>query len=112
GVGAARGSGSFVWDDFYHEVVHPEVPRWEGDRIEPMSRMTALIADHMVLSRRTAAHVHSFFEIDYTRVDQVRERNRDLWAEQGVRVNYTSFVAVAAAQALREFPRLNAVVSG
>jgi 2-oxoglutarate dehydrogenase E2 component (dihydrolipoamide succinyltransferase) len=74
--------------------------------------MTSLIAHHMVLSRRTAAHVHSYFEVDYTRIDQIRERNRELWAEQGVRVNYTAFVAVATAQALREYPQLNAAVSG
>lgn len=111
GGGEARDE-SFGWEAYYHQVIHPEAPLWDGDRVEPMSRMTSLIAEHMVLSRRISAHVHSFFEVDYTRIDGIREKNRALWEEQGVRVTYTSFVAVAAAQALREFPRLNAAISG
>ena len=118
GAGPVDGQGSsspvaqFDWDTYNSVVVHPVVEAREDDRVEPMSRMTSLIADHMILSRRTAAHVHSCFEVDYTRIDQLRERNRGTWAEQGVRVNYTAFVALAAAQALREFPQLNASVSG
>ena len=57
-----------------------------NDRVEPMSRMTEIIADHMVLSRRISPHVHSYFEIDYSRVDQVRAANRRAWEEQGVKV--------------------------
>ena len=45
-----------------------------GDNVEvvPMSVMRRKIAEHMVLSRRTSAHVHSVFEVDYTRVAKIR----------------------------------------
>jgi pyruvate dehydrogenase E2 component (dihydrolipoamide acetyltransferase) len=105
-------AGAFSWDAFYDEVHHPEVEARPGDRVERMSRMTALIAEHMVLSKRIAAHVHSYFEIDYSRIDQVRAANRRVWEEQGVKVTYTAFIARAVAQALREHPRINASVSG
>jgi pyruvate dehydrogenase E2 component (dihydrolipoamide acetyltransferase) len=77
-----------------------------------MSRMTALIAEHMILSKRISAHVHSYFEVDYSRIDQVRTANRHVWNEQGVKVTYTAFIARAVAQALREHPRINAAISG
>jgi pyruvate dehydrogenase E2 component (dihydrolipoamide acetyltransferase) len=66
----------------------------------------------MVLSKRISAHVHSYFEIDYSRIDQVRAKNRRIWEDQGVKVTYTAFIAKAVAQALREHPRLNAALSG
>jgi pyruvate dehydrogenase E2 component (dihydrolipoamide acetyltransferase) len=104
--------GDVSWGDFYTHVEHPEVSVGPRDRVEPMSRMTSLIAEHMVLSRRISAHVHSYFEVDYSRIDQVRARNRKVWEEQGVKVTYTAFITRAVAQALREHPRLNASVSG
>jgi pyruvate dehydrogenase E2 component (dihydrolipoamide acetyltransferase) len=100
------------WDDFYTHVEHPEVEVGAGDRVERMSRMTSLIAEHMILSRRISAHVHSYFEIDYSRIDQVRASSRTLWEEQGVKVTYTAFIARAVAQALREHPTINASLSG
>jgi pyruvate dehydrogenase E2 component (dihydrolipoamide acetyltransferase) len=105
------GDGSF-WEEFYTHVRHPEVPVGPTDRVEPLGRMTSLIAEHMVLSRRISAHVHSYFEIDYSRIDGVRSRNRGLWEQQGVKVTYTAFIASAVAQALREHPRVNASISG
>src|SRR5437762_2386327 len=46
-------------------VVHPVVEPWPGDRVEPFSKIRKITADHMIMSRRTSAHVTSFFEIDY-----------------------------------------------
>src|SRR6266550_2770682 len=43
-------------------VVHPTVEAWPGDRVEPMSKIRKITADHMILSRRTSAHVTSYFE--------------------------------------------------
>jgi 2-oxoglutarate dehydrogenase E2 component (dihydrolipoamide succinyltransferase) len=106
------GGGSFSWDEFYSHVEHPTLEPGPGDRVETMSRMTQLIAEHMVLSKRISPHVHSYFEIDYSRVDQIRGKNRARWAEQGIKVSYTAFIASAVATALREFPKLNASVSG
>lgn len=100
--------GPFDWDEFYSHVHHPEVAAGPNDRVEPASRITQIIAQNMVLSRRVSPHVHSYFEVDYTRIDHVRAKNKKVWAEQGVKVTYTHFIAWAVARALREHPKLNA----
>ncbi|MBA4157270.1 MAG: 2-oxo acid dehydrogenase subunit E2 [Gemmatimonadetes bacterium] len=108
----AGGGGDFSWNEFYTHVEHPRVQVGPNDRVEPMNRMTSIIAEHMVISQRISPHVHSYFEVDYSRIDQVRAKNRRMWEEQGVKVTYTAFIAKAVAQALREFPKINATVSG
>jgi 2-oxoglutarate dehydrogenase E2 component (dihydrolipoamide succinyltransferase) len=100
--------GPFDWDEFYSHVHHPEVTAGPNDRVEPASRITQIIAQNMVLSRRISPHVHSYFEVDYTRIDHVRAKSKRVWADQGVKVTYTHFIAWAVARALREFPKLNA----
>ena len=102
----------FGWDEFYTRVEHPVVTAGPNDRVEPMSRITQIIAQNMVLSRRISPHVHSYFEVDYSRIDQLRARSKRAWAEAGVKVTYTHFIAKAVAQALREHPKLNATISG
>ncbi len=99
------------WDTFYGEVRHPEFPVREGDEVVPMDRIRRLTADHMVRAKRIAPHVHSFIEIDFTRIDRIRRQNKAKWAEQGTKVSYTAFVAWAAARVLREFPNVNGTVS-
>ena len=108
---AAAASGDF-WDTFYGQVRHPEFPVREGDRVEPMDRIRRLTADHMVRAKRVAPHVHSFIEVDFTQIDRVRSASKARWEQQGVKVSYTAFVAWAVARVLREFPMVNAVLSG
>jgi pyruvate dehydrogenase E2 component (dihydrolipoamide acetyltransferase) len=108
---AAAASGNF-WDVFYKTVQHPEFPVREGDKVQPMDRVRRLTADHMVRAKRVAPHVHSFIEIDFTRIDQVRKKNAAKWEQQGTKVSYTAFVAWACAQVIREFPMINATISG
>ena len=112
GRATAGGAGALDWSEFYGHVDHPVVPVGEGDRVEPMSRMTQLIAEHMVISRRISPHVHSYFEVDYTRIDQLRVKYRSAWEEQGVKVSYTAYITRAVALALRDHPKVNASVSG
>jgi 2-oxoglutarate dehydrogenase E2 component (dihydrolipoamide succinyltransferase) len=100
--------GPFDWDEFYSHVHHPEVTAGPNDRVEPANRITQIIAQNMVLSRRVSAHVHSYFEVDYTRIDHVRKKNKRTWDDQGVKVTYTHFISWAVARALREHPKLNA----
>jgi 2-oxoglutarate dehydrogenase dihydrolipoamide succinyltransferase (E2 component) len=100
------------WDVFYGQVQHPEFAAREGDRIEPMDRIRRLTADHMVRAKRVAAHVHSFIEIDFTQIDRVRAAQKASWEQQGVKVSYTAFVAWAVAHVLRDFPTVNAALSG
>ena len=109
---AASIAPSDYWKTFYGQVEHPEFPVRAADRVEPMDKIRRLTAAHMVLAKRVAPHVHSFIEIDFTSVDRMRSANKKRWAEQGARVSYTAFVAWACSRVLREFPTVNAVVSG
>ncbi len=88
------------------------VDPWDGDRVEPWSRIRKLTADHMVMSRRVSPHVNTIFEIDYTRVAQVRARKKQEYAERGVNLTYLAFIAKVVADNLRKHPVLNAAVSG
>ncbi|HEX8244947.1 MAG TPA: dihydrolipoamide acetyltransferase family protein, partial [Longimicrobium sp.] len=103
--------GPFDWDEFYSHVHHPEVKAGPNDRVEPADRITQIIAQNMVLSRRVSPHVHSYFEVDYTRIDHVRRKNKGTWEQQGVKITYTHFIAWAVARALREHPKVNASYS-
>ncbi len=108
----ASGSSSDLWAAFYGEVQHPEFPVREGDHVEPMDKIRRLTAQHMVLAKRVAPHVHSFIEIDFSRVDGVRAAQKERWAEQGVRVSFTAFVVWACSRLLRKYPTINGTVSG
>ena len=85
-----------------------------GDHVEvvPMSVMRRKIAEHMVFSRRTSAHVHSAFEVDFTRVAQLRDAKKAEYEHEGAKLTYLSFIARAAVDALREVPIVNASVDG
>ena len=93
-------------------VAHNQTEPWEGDRVEPWSRIRKLTADHMIMSRRTSAHVNTFFEIDYTRIVGLRAKKKKEYAERGVNLTYTAFIVKAVADNLRKHPVLNAAVTG
>jgi pyruvate dehydrogenase E2 component (dihydrolipoamide acetyltransferase) len=80
--------------------------------VVPMSVMRKKIAERMVLSQRTSAHVYSVFEVDYTAVTRIREARKADYERQGAKLTYMSFVMKAVADALAAFPILNAVVDG
>jgi pyruvate dehydrogenase E2 component (dihydrolipoyllysine-residue acetyltransferase) len=86
---------------------------WPGDVVEPMSKMRQLISDHMVVSRRTSAHVTSVFEVDLTRVARIRARTQaEFEAANGFRLSYLPFVIKAVVDGLKAYPALNASVAG
>lgn len=89
---------------------YPAADPWEGDRVEPWSRIRKLTADHMIMSRRTSAHVATFFDIDYTRISQLRAKKKAEYAERGVNLTFLSFIAKAIADNLRKHPIVNAAV--
>ena len=93
-------------------VEHAVVEPWPGDRVEPFTKIRKITADHMILSRRTSAHVTSFFEIDYSRVAELRRKHKAAYAERGVNLTYLAFIAKTAAENLRKHPVVNAAVSG
>jgi 2-oxoglutarate dehydrogenase E2 component (dihydrolipoamide succinyltransferase) len=85
----------------------------EGDRVEQMSVMRKKIADHMVLSRRTSAHVTTVYEVDMTRIARLREEHRDNFLERtGTKLTFMPFIFQAVNNGLRKFPIFNAQVSG
>ena len=101
-----------IWTTFYREVQHPEFPVRSADTVEPMDKIRRLTAEHMVVAKRVAPHVHSFIEIDFSAIDGIRAASKERWAAQGARVSYTAFVAWAVSRVLREFPMVNSTVSG
>jgi pyruvate dehydrogenase E2 component (dihydrolipoamide acetyltransferase) len=96
------------------EPLAPPPPKPQvGDRVEQMSVMRKKIAEHMVLSRRTSAHVTTVYEIDMTRVARLREQHRNTFYERtATKLTFMPFIFEAVIKALRKFPIFNAQVSG
>jgi 2-oxoglutarate dehydrogenase dihydrolipoamide succinyltransferase (E2 component) len=96
------------------EIAAPPPPKpLAGDRVEQMSVMRKKIADHMVLSRRTSAHVTTVYEIDMTRIARLRDKYRDSFYERtGTKLTFMPFVFEAVNKGLRKFPIFNAQVTG
>ena len=81
--------------------------------VVPMSPIRRKTAEHMVLSKRTSAHVSTVFEIDMTRVEQLRQKHREAYEQRtGVRLTYMPFILKAVVDALKAFPVLNASIEG
>jgi 2-oxoglutarate dehydrogenase E2 component (dihydrolipoamide succinyltransferase) len=90
----------------------PQVEPWEGDTVEPWSRIRKLTADHMIMSRRVSPHVNSLIEIDYTHVAQIRAKRKAEFAERGVNLTFLAFIVKAVAENLRKHPVVNSAVMG
>jgi 2-oxoglutarate dehydrogenase E2 component (dihydrolipoamide succinyltransferase) len=80
--------------------------------VVPMSVMRKKIAEHMVMSRRTSAHVHSVFEVNFGRIDQIRRQKKSEYERAGAKLTYLSFIVKAAIDALRAVPVVNASIDG
>ena len=82
-------------------------------RVEPMSNMRIKIAEHMVMSKRTSAHVTTVHRVDMTKVAKMRAKHKDEFAARnGFSLTFLPFVARATVEALRAFPTLNASIDG
>jgi 2-oxoglutarate dehydrogenase E2 component (dihydrolipoamide succinyltransferase) len=94
----------------------PSVPAFAaGERIsiEPMTKMRKIIADGMVNSRRTSAHVTTFFEADFTNIARLRERvKKSFEAQNGTKLTFLPFVIKATIDALKAMPVVNASTDG
>jgi 2-oxoglutarate dehydrogenase E2 component (dihydrolipoamide succinyltransferase) len=85
----------------------------ETVHIEPMSVIRRKTAEHMVSSRRTSAHVTTFFEVDMTGVARLREKHKaGFEAREGIRLTFLPFIAKAAVEAIRRHPVINSSVEG
>ena len=83
----------------------------EVERV-PMTAMRKSIAEHMVLSRRTSAHVTTLFEADCSRILKAKDKQQAEFERSGVRLTVTPFFVQAAATALKRFPIVNSSLDG
>jgi pyruvate dehydrogenase E2 component (dihydrolipoyllysine-residue acetyltransferase) len=92
----------------------PSPPQSSGlpGQTQPMSVMRKRIAEHMVLSRRTSAHVHSVFEVNFHRVAQIREAKKAEYEKAGAKLTYLSFILKAVVEGLKAVPVVNASIDG
>ena len=88
------------------DAARPRAPG-AGGRVEPMSVMRRRIAEHMLESRRTSAHVHTLFEVDFSAVAAARAEHPD-----GDAPGYLAYIAKAVSEALAAAPVVNASVDG
>jgi 2-oxoglutarate dehydrogenase E2 component (dihydrolipoamide succinyltransferase) len=82
-------------------------------RVEPMSMMRQKIAEHMIFSKRTSAHVTTVHKADMTKIAKLRDKLKGQFqAQYGFGLTYLPFVMRAATAALRQFPVVNASIDG
>ncbi|MEE3202951.1 MAG: dihydrolipoamide acetyltransferase family protein [Acidobacteriota bacterium] len=110
-TGTGRGGRVTKTDVLHHAEVRAQLmtgSHLPGSRAEPLSRMRQSIAEHMVFSRRTSAHAHTVFDVDFTAMDIFRRKYRDNYAKEGVKLTYLSFIARAVVLAIEAVPIINA----
>jgi pyruvate dehydrogenase E2 component (dihydrolipoamide acetyltransferase) len=91
------------------------MPRAQGPqaRVEPMSIMRTKIAEHMLNSKRTSAHVTTVHKTDLTKVAKLRDRHKAEFQQRyGYSLTYLPFVIAATVEAIHEYPILNASIEG
>ena len=84
----------------------------ERVEVQPLSVMRKKIAEHMVLSRRTSAHVHSVFHVNFSTIERIRQQKKDDYEALGARLTYMGFIAKAVIDALHRHPIVNASIDG
>ncbi len=93
----------------------PPMPRAEAPRarVEPMSVMRARIAEHMIRSKQTSAHVTTVHKTDMTKIAKMRERHKAEFQQRyGYSLTYLPFVIAATVEAIHQYPILNASIEG
>ena len=90
----------------------PAPAPYPGDLV-PMTNMRKLIAKHMIESRRTSAHVHCMYEVDFTRIVNLRNKHKAGFEQRhGARLTFMPFFVRAAVMALQQWPIINASIEG
>jgi pyruvate dehydrogenase E2 component (dihydrolipoamide acetyltransferase) len=84
------------------------------DRVEiqPLSVMRKKIAEHMVMSRRTSAHVHSVFHVNFSTIEKIRTQKKAEYERLGAKLTYMAFIAKAVIDGIRRHPVVNASLDG
>jgi 2-oxoglutarate dehydrogenase E2 component (dihydrolipoamide succinyltransferase) len=83
-----------------------------SDRIEKMSVMRKKIAEHMVLSARTSAHVYSVFHVNFSQVEKLRQQKKAEYEAVGAKLTYMAFIARVVVESLHHHPTINASIDG
>jgi 2-oxoglutarate dehydrogenase E2 component (dihydrolipoamide succinyltransferase) len=95
------------------QALQEPVSTVEGDEVIEMSRLRKLIAEHMIRSKQTSAHVTNMIEVDVSSVVSWRNRVKDdFLKKEGVKLTYLPVFLEATIKALRDFPHINASVDG
>lgn len=103
--------GRLTKNDLLAHLEHK--PAEQRELSKPVSTMRRVIMENMMASRRTSAHVTTFFEIDYTQIDRVRTAHKERFkVEEGLSLTYTTFLAAALCQTLIRHPYINAEIKG
>ena len=90
----------------------PAPAPYPGDLV-PMTNMRKLIAKHMIESRRTSAHVHCMYEVDFTRIVNLRNKHKAGFEQRhGARLTFMPFFVRSAVIAIQQWPILNASIEG
>ncbi|MGA9529297.1 MAG: 2-oxoglutarate dehydrogenase, E2 component, dihydrolipoamide succinyltransferase [Terriglobales bacterium] len=116
-VGAPSKPGFGLGGTAPTQTVAPAPPRpapaaIPGDLV-PMSQMRKIIAQRMIESRRTSAHVHCMFEVDLTRIVNLRNKLKNGFEQRnGARLTFMPFFTRAAIIAIQQFPIANASLEG
>jgi 2-oxoglutarate dehydrogenase E2 component (dihydrolipoamide succinyltransferase) len=91
----------------------PAIPVYPGDEIVEMDRMRKLIADHMVKSKATSAHVTSYVEADVTNIVLWREKIKSQFEKrEGAKITFTPIFIECLIRAIKDFPMINISVDG
>jgi pyruvate dehydrogenase E2 component (dihydrolipoamide acetyltransferase) len=88
----------------------PELRPGATEATVPMTAMRRRIAEHMLVSWRTSAHVHTVFEVDFGSIVRIRDAKKEEYERAGVKLTYMSFIIKAAVDALKAVPVLNASI--
>lgn len=84
-----------------------------GQEIIEMDRMRAMIADHMVESKRTSPHVTAYVEVDVTKIVEWREKHKAAFQQKhGEKITFTPLFVESVIKALEEYPMVNVSVDG
>ena len=90
----------------------PALAAYPGDLV-PMTNMRKIIAQRMIESRRTSAHVHCMYEVDFTRIVNLRAKHKNAFEQRhGVRLTFMPFFVRAAIIGLQQWPIVNASLEG
>jgi pyruvate dehydrogenase E2 component (dihydrolipoamide acetyltransferase) len=91
----------------------PAAPGPQPGELVPLTRMRSIIAQRMIESKRTSAHVHTVFKVDLTRIVKLREKEKSKYEQRnGVKLTYMPFITRAVVATLRKMPIINASMEG